>query len=83
MTRTLSQLRDEIDALIKAQGKDAPVAAFVFTNEDVFDLNDEQEPQFLPIDDATQVLKNVDENQYFYDEVYSMIKEEVFFIKNK
>ncbi len=40
MFRTLSELRDSINSMIESQGENAPCAAFVFTKEDVKDLDD-------------------------------------------
>ena len=34
MARTLQQLKESVERLIEQQGNDAPVAAFVFTNDD-------------------------------------------------
>ena len=41
MYRTLSELRDTINQLIESQGEDAGCAAFVFTQNDVFEHNEE------------------------------------------
>jgi hypothetical protein len=82
MSRTLSDLRDEISALIKMQGDDAPVAAFVFTKDDVFGVDEKQNPKHLPIDDAKAVLEKLDQNVYFYDQAQIFITEEVFFINS-
>ena len=48
MYRTLSELRDTINQLIESQGENAGCAAFVFTQNDVFEYNEEmtQEEHF-------------------------------------
>ena len=38
---TLSQLKQRIDRLIETQGEESPVAAFIFTKEDVVQYDDE------------------------------------------
>jgi len=38
MYRTLQQLKESVERLILEQGKDAPVAAFIFTKEDVVEM---------------------------------------------
>ena len=79
MSRTLSDLRDEINKLIKKQGKDAPVAAFVFTQEDVFTADEDRNPKHLDVEDAQKVLANLDKSVYIYDQAQIFITEEIFF----
>ena len=38
---TLTQLKQRIDQLIETQGEESPVAAFIFTKEDVVQYDDE------------------------------------------
>jgi hypothetical protein len=38
---TLTQLKQRIDQLIEKQGEESPVAAFIFTKEDVVQYDDE------------------------------------------
>ena len=38
---TLTQLKQRIDQLIETQGEESPVAAFIFTKEDVIQYDDE------------------------------------------
>ena len=80
MSRTLSDLRDEINALIKKQGKDAPVAAFVFTKKDVFTADIDGNPKHLDVENCQKVLANLDKSAYFYDQAQIFITEEIFFI---
>lgn len=67
---TLQQLKERVENLIKNQGPEAPVAAFIFTNEDVFVMNDEGEPQHQSIDVASKVLQAIEQD---YDNIYEDI----------
>jgi len=90
MYRTLSQLRDSINNLIETQGEDAPVAAFVFTKNDVIyydngedgfpDLNVEK---FLNDDDTDEVLIELGGCDYIYEQVNEIIDDEVRRIRSK
>jgi hypothetical protein len=90
MYRSLATLRHQIDKLIEQQGEDAPVAAFVFTKNDVFyyetdedgfpNLNEEKS---LSDDDTDDVLIEVGCNDYIYEQVNGMIEDEVRRIRNK
>lgn len=81
MARTLSQLKERIETLIEQQGPDAPVAAFIFTNEDVMELDDQFEPQYFSIDFAEQVLNEVEENDWIYEQIGECIDDEIRFLK--
>ena len=90
MFRTLSELRDSINQLIEHQGEDAPVAAFVFTKNDVIyydngedgfpDLNVEK---FLNDDDTDEVLVELGGCDYIYEQVNEIIEDEVRRIRSK
>lgn len=82
MSRTLSQLKERIETLIEQQGPDAPVAAFIFTNEDVMDLDDQFNPQYFSIDFCEQVLNEVDENDWIYEQIGECIDDEIRHLKN-
>jgi hypothetical protein len=78
MFRTLSELRDSINSMIDAQGEDAPCAAFVFTQHDVFEFNWEtnQEDYFSTL--FTQdVLADVGGSSYIYEQVGEMIDDAI------
>ena len=77
MARTLQQLKESVERLIQQQGKDAPVAAYIFTNEDVFKLNEDGDPQYVPIEIAAKVLNNVDEYDYPYEVIFDCIEQEL------
>ena len=78
MARTLQQLKESVDRLIQQQGPDAPVAAFIFTMEDVFLMDkDTLEETPLPVDVCAQVLNEVEESDYICEQVFEMIDDEI------
>ena len=84
MARTLQQLQESIQRLIKEQGPDAPVAAFVFTMNDVFLMDkDTLEETPLPVDVCHQVLNEVEESDYICEQVFEMIDDEIRRVRNK
>ena len=78
MFRTLSELRDSIDKMIESQGENAPCAAFVFTQHDVFEFNEDtnQDDYFSSL--FTQdVLSDVGGSSYIYEQVGEMIDDAI------
>lgn len=76
MARTLQQLKESVERLIVQQGKDAPCAAFIFTNEDVFDLDEEFNPHYYTIEQSELILNEVDELDYIYETIFECIDDE-------
>ena len=78
MARTLQQLKESVERMIAEQGADAPVAAFIFTNEDVFVTDSDGNPDPVIREIAEQVLTNLqDDYDYLYDEIFSCIDNEL------
>jgi hypothetical protein len=77
MARTLKQLKESIETLIAHQGEDAPVAAFIFTKEDVCYEDDDCVQHHLNEDETDEVLNNVEENDWIYEQVFSCIDDEI------
>jgi hypothetical protein len=77
MARTLQQLKESVEKLIESQGKDAPVAAFIFTQEDVFELDSEGDPIYLPLDDVDKVLQKIGYGDYIFEQVFECIDDEI------
>ena len=78
MTRTLLELRKEIDDLIRQQGKDASVAAWIFTKDDVVDYPDVVGEKFNISDElANKVIKNLDDYDHIYTEIFDCIDGEL------
>ena len=74
---TLSQLRDRLDALIAQQGEDAPCAYWIYSKEDAYILDEENEPDYIydnGREDAMAVVNALDELQEV-DYVYTVIQE--------
>lgn len=64
--------------MIAKQGEDAPVAAFIFTGEDVFVMDEDGEPVTQSREIAAQVLNNVeDDYDYLYEEIFNCIENEL------
>lgn len=78
---TLANLRDRVNRLIEQQGEDAPVAAFIFTNEDVFVWKEDGENcEQVPVsrDDAFDILNSIeDDYDYLYTEIFNCIDSEL------
>ena len=77
MARTLQQLKESVERLIQQQGEDAPVAAFIFTNEDVFAMDEDGNPDPVSREIAEKVLDNVDAYDYPYEIIFDCIEEEL------
>jgi len=77
MSRTLQQLKECIENLIAQQGADAPVAAFIFTQEDVFEMDEEYNPTPYPIEIARVVLNEVEDLDYICSQIFECIDDEL------
>ena len=77
MARTLQQLKESVERLIEEQGKDAPVAAFIFTNEDVFVMDEDGNPDPVSREIAETVLDNVEDYDHIYTVIADVIEEEL------
>jgi hypothetical protein len=78
MFRTLSELRDSINQLIEQQGENAACAAFVFTQHDVFEYNEEDnQDQYFPTLFTEDVLADVGGSSYIYEQVGEMIDDAI------
>ena len=78
MYRTLSELRDTINQMIETDGENAPCAAFVFTQHDVVEFNEEtnQDDYFSTLF-TEDVLADVGGSSYIYEEVGEMIDDAI------
>ena len=77
MARTLLQLKETVDRLIKQEGNDAPVAAFIFTNEDVYVMDEDGNPDPVQREIAETVLDQVEEYDHIYTEIFDAIEAEL------
>jgi hypothetical protein len=81
MTRTapnisLLRLKQRVERLIDEQGEDAPVSAFIFTNED-FVMDKEGNPDPVRREIAETVLLNLDSYDHIYTEIFDVIEQEL------
>ena len=90
MYRSLAELRDSINRLIEQQGANAPCVAFVFTKDDVFyyELGDDgfedlDVQKFLNDEDTEEVLEEVGDSDYIYEQINEIIEDEVKRVRNK
>ena len=75
---TLTQLKQRIDQLIETQGEESPVAAFIFTKEDIVQYDDEGDEVEIEDDKVIKdVLYNVQDSDWIYDSINDTIEEEV------
>jgi hypothetical protein len=74
MTRTLAELRQRIEQLIRQQGEQSPVAAWIYTKEDVLDYPDDVS---VTEEVATKVINNLDQYDYIYTEIFECIDDEL------
>lgn len=77
MARTLQQLKESVERLIEQQGNDAPVAAFIFTNEDVFVMDEDGNPDPVQREIAETVLDNVEDYDHIFTEIFNTIEQEI------
>ena len=75
---TLAHLLGRVQRLIEQQGEDAPAAAFIFTNEDVFVWSEDGGDQ-VPVarDVAAEILNEVEDTDYIYTQIFDIIEEEL------
>ena len=75
---TLSQLRQRIDQLIEYQGEESPVAAFIYTKEDVVQYDDDYNEVEIEDDRIIEdVLSFVEDTDYIYTVIHDVIEDEL------
>ncbi len=77
MYYTLSQLRDSINRKIVEQGESAPVAAFIFTRDDVITIDDDSNEVTNSDDVIQEVLINIGDSDYIYSKVLQYIDDKI------
>jgi len=75
MNRTLQQLKESVERLIEQQGADASCAAFIFTKEDVFNLDENGDEVYFDEEITNKVLNNLDETDYILEQAYDCIED--------
>ena len=75
---TLSQLKQRIDQLIETQGEESPVAAFIYTKEDVVQYDDDRNEVEIEDDRIIEdVLYNVEDTDWIYTTIQDSIDDEL------
>ncbi len=75
---TLSQLKQRIDKLIEDQGEESPVAAFIYTKEDVVQYDDDFNEVEIEDDRIIEdVLYNVEYTDWIYTQIQDSIYDEL------
>jgi hypothetical protein len=77
MFRTLSELRNTINSMIESQGENAPCAAFVFTQNDVFENDEDGQEVYFSTLFTQDVLADVGGSDYIYEQVGEMIDDAI------
>ena len=73
MNRTLSQLKESVERLIEQQGENASCAAFIFTKEDVFEMDENGDAFYLDAEITNKVLNDLDETDYILEKAFDCI----------
>jgi len=75
---TLSQLKTRIDQLIENQGEESPVAAFIYTKEDVIQYDDDYNEVEIEDDRIVEdVLYEVEDHDYVYNVIQDIIEDQL------
>ena len=75
---TLSQLKQRIDKLIERQGEESPVAAFIYTKEDVVQYDDDFNEVEIEDDRIIEdVLYNVEDTDWIYTTIQDSIDDQL------
>ena len=73
MNRTLQQLKESVERLIEQQGADASCAAFIFTKEDVFEMDDDGNEVYCEEKITNKVLNDLDSTDYILEKAFDCI----------
>ena len=79
---TLTQLKERVHSLIEQQGENAPVAWWIYTNEDVFTFDEEGNEQYEPIEVCEKVLSGLQDYDYIHTVIVDAIVDELDEVKN-
>ncbi len=83
MYYTLSQLRARINQKIVEQGESAPVAAFIFTSNDVTTQDDDDNEVTYPDSVIQEVLIGIGDSDYIYEMILDKIEIEIAEVKEQ
>ena len=77
MYRTLSDLRAQVNELIEKYDEDTCVAAWIYTPEDVFTMDENYNEHYLSEEQTAEVLYEVANTDYIYEQIGEMIDDEI------
>ena len=80
---SLKALKSRVDSLIEQQGEDAPCAGWIYTNEDIMTYDDDGNEQYYPLDVCQEVLADVQDFDYIYQQIQECIEDEIRYHKSK
>jgi len=66
MYQPLSELKTLVNTLIDQQGEDAPCASFIYTKNDVFYIDSNENKIFLNETDTNTILEEVGNTEYIF-----------------
>ena len=78
MNYTLQQLKDRVNTLIEQQGETAYCAAWIYTAEDAFLTNEDDEQEYVASDDpvlSERIFNEVGNIDYIYTVIQECVDE--------
>ena len=75
--KSLEALKARVESLIEQQGKDAPVAYWIYTSEDVVKYDDNGDEVYQSDEVCADVLCNLDNYDHIYTEIQDAIETEM------
>ena len=85
MNYSLSELKDRVNKLIEQQGEDAQCAAWIYTREDVFEIDEKGDEVYYyekDIDLVNDVLADTGGSDYTYQIIQETIDDAIVLRKN-
>ena len=85
MNYTLKELQDRVNKLIEQQGEDAQCAAWIYTREDVFEIDEKGDEVYYyekDIDLVNDVLADTGGSDYTYQIIQETIDDAIVLRKN-
>ena len=72
---TLKSLQQRVNDLIDQQGPDAPAAYWIYTNEDIFTIDDNGDEEYQPINVCEEVLSDIQDIDYIHTVIVDAIED--------
>ena len=74
MNYTLGQLQEKVNKLIEQQGEDADCAAWIYTKEDIFRVDEDGEFDYFALDNP-KLVERIFDDVGNIDYIYQVIQE--------